>query len=314
MAGSWLVHASVPQGLFMPRSTTQTEPNQRPFEWVATTSLCLDAKNPRLAELSFGAHPTQDTLLRALWENMAVDELALSISASRYFSHEPLFVTEEEGELVVLEGNRRLAAVLLLLDPQLRRRLRATDLPTISPSRAEELSRLPVIRTTRREIWQYLGFKHVNGAAKWDSYAKAQYIVEVHDNFGVQLEQIAQQIGDKNRTVQRLYRAMMVIQQAERAGVFHRENRYKSHFSFSHLYTSLDYEGFKRFLRLSDATAESINPVPDDRLRELGELCRWLYGDKQKEIRPVVESQNPDLGMLDPTFRIRVRELYFYSS
>lgn len=149
------------------------------------------------------------------------------------------------------------------------------------------------------EIWQFIGFKHVNGPAKWGSYAKAEYIAEVKENFGVPLDQIAEQIGDRNKTVQRLYRAMMVIRQAEATGVFHRDNRYKDSFSFSHLYTGLNYDGFKKFLQLKDEAAESAQPVPPKRLKHLGEVCRWLYGDKRDAIRPIIESQNPDLSMLD---------------
>jgi hypothetical protein len=141
---------------------------------------------------------------------------------------------EEDGDsLVVIEGNRRLAAVMILLDAEVRKRLKIADLSSISPAAAKALGTLPILRTTREGLWQYLGFKHVNGPAKWSSYAKAQYIADVRQSFGVPLEAIASQIGDRNRTVQRLYRAMMVIRQAEEAGVFKRENRFKGGFSLS---------------------------------------------------------------------------------
>ena len=122
---------------------------------------------------------------------MAVDELAMSIGARGYFPHEPIFVEEDGDRLVVIEGNRRLAAVMLLLDPEARKRLKITDLPSITPAAAKELRMLPVVRTTRKDLWQYLGFKHVNGPAKWGSYAKAQYIADVRQKFGVPLEVIA---------------------------------------------------------------------------------------------------------------------------
>ena len=270
-----------------------------PYERISVDKLFLDAENPRLAEFALGNKPTQSELLKILWQQMAVDEVAMSIAASGYFSHEPLFVLEEGKKIVVIEGNRRLGAVKILLDSEERKKLKITDLPLISKEMAASISTLPVIRTTRENIWQYLGFKHVNGPAKWASYAKAQYIADVREKFEVPLQQIADQIGDKNRTVQRLYRAMMVIRQAEKAGVFYRENRYRGSFSFSHLYTGLDYEGFKRFLKITDDSAELATPVPLTRIKHLGELCKWLYGDKKENIRPIIESQNPDLGILD---------------
>lgn len=279
--------------------TTKTADEGKAYERVGVDKLLLDPNNPRLAEYALGSKPTQQELLKLLWQKMAVDELAMSIGARGYFAHEPLFVEEDGDKLVVIEGNRRLAAVMLLLDAEARKRFKINDLPAIGPAAARELRMLPIVRATREDLWQYLGFKHVNGPAKWGSYAKAQYIADVRQKFGVELEVIAAQIGDRNRTVQRLYRAMMVIKQAEAAGVFKREERFRGSFSFSHLYTGLDYEGFKRFLSLKDESAESPTPVPRSRMRELGEVCRWLYGNKKENIRPLIESQNPDLARLD---------------
>ena len=278
------------------------EPNKseiQPYEQVDVKDLNLDIRNPRLAEYALGEQPTQAELIRILWQKMAVDELALSIASSGYFNHEPVFVITEDGKDIVIEGNRRLAAVKILLDDHLRKRLKIEDLPHLSADLRRQIQKIPVIRTDRKSIWQYIGFKHVNGPAKWGSYAKAQYIAEVRKQFSIPLEMIARQIGDRNRTVQRLYRAMMVIRQAEEAKVFLRENRFKSSFSFSHLYTGLDYAGFKRFLDLREESAESERPVPDAKLKDLGELCRWLYGDKRDKTRPLIESQNPDLATLD---------------
>ena len=283
----------------MAKSKAATKDELQSYERVETKDLFLDPTNPRLAEYALGNEPTQADLLRILWEKMAVDELAMSISSSGYFNHEPVFVATENRKDIVIEGNRRLAAVKILLDDQLRRRLKINDLPQISASLRAELQTLPVIRTDRESIWQYIGFKHVNGPAKWGSYAKAQYIAEVRKNFNISLEKIAEQIGDRNRTVQRLYRAMMVIRQAEDAKVFMRENRFKPSFSFSHLYTGLDYDGFKKFLQITDESSESENPVPKSRLNNLGELCKWLYGDRRDKTRPLIESQNPDLATLD---------------
>ena len=164
--------------------------------------LLLDANNPRLVEYAQTSNPTQFDLLRTLWQKMAVDELAMSMAANGFFQHEPLFVTEEGGKQVVIEGNRRLAALKLLRDPNLRKRLKITDLPELSDKKRKLLDKVPIVITTRKDLWQYIGFKHVNGPAKWGSYAKAQYIAFVKENYRkVPLEKIAEQIGDKNRTV-----------------------------------------------------------------------------------------------------------------
>jgi len=286
-----------------PTSRSKASDSTSSIDWLPTEDLLFDPENPRLIE-HFGEEETsQADLLRILWQHMAVDELALSISASGYFDYEPLFVVPAGKKWYVIEGNRRLAAVRLLTDLAERTRLRATDLPTLSTHSKNRLSTLPVIKTTRKDAWQYLGFKHVNGPVKWDSYAKAQYVAQVHRDFAVPLEEIANQIGDKHQTVQRFYRALMVIEQAERAKVFSRANRHKSHFSFSHLYTGLDYEGIAEFVKLKDVSAESTTPVPNSRMKELGELLTWMYGDKGLEKPALVESQNPHLRNLDEVLK-----------
>ena len=157
--------------------------------------------------------------------------MVLSIEASGFFPHEPIIVACENDKNVVIEGNRRLAAVKLLLDPELADSL-SLSIPRIPEEAKRALRELPVNVDTRENAWRYLGFKHVNGPAKWSSYAKARYIADVHRDYGVALEDIARQIGDTHRTVQRLYRGLMVIEQADRVKAFGREDRYNKHFSF----------------------------------------------------------------------------------
>src|SRR4051794_33377688 len=113
-----------------------------PSKSKAEQDLRFDARNPRLSE---DEDVSQAELLTRLWRDFAVDELALSIAANGFFPHEPLFAAEEDGELVVVEGNRRLAAVRLLRHASMRSEIGATDLPRISKKRAEELQTLPVV-------------------------------------------------------------------------------------------------------------------------------------------------------------------------
>ena len=142
-----------------------------PYPTFLTKDLLLDPENPRIVEFGLGEKPTQFDIMKTLWERMAVNEVATSIAWNGYFLHEPLFIEQDgKGQLIVIEGNRRLTAVKLLLDADLRKRVGATDLPDIDKidkNRREELTELPGKLTTRVELWRYLGFKHVNGPATW---------------------------------------------------------------------------------------------------------------------------------------------------
>ena len=261
------------------------------------SELAFDVKNPRLAEFDVGDDESE--LIKVLWEAMDVRELVLSIATSGYFPHEPVIVATENGRNVVIEGNRRLAAVKLLLQPALGSDLRAT-IPMITRERRESLDEIPALPSTREDAWRYLGFKHVNGPAKWGSYAKSQYIADVHRNYGVPLDEIARQIGDTHNTVRRLYRGLMVVEQAERLGVFDRGERWRGHFAFSHLYTGLQsHHGISEFIGLRPAADEEEDPVPPNKLDRLRELLVWMYGSKKEKKPPVIQSQNPHLRQLD---------------
>ena len=260
------------------------------------SELAFDVRNPRLAEFDTG--DGEPEVIKMLWEMMDVEELVLSIAASGYFPHEPVIVAMEGGSNVVIEGNRRLAAVKLLRQPAPGRDFNAR-IPRISPERRESLARIPGLLSTREDAWRYLGFKHVNGPAKWGSYVKSRYIADVHRNYGRPLDEIARQIGDTHNTVRRLYRGLMVIEQAERLGAFSRDDRWCGHFAFSHLYTGLPYPGISEFLDLQSTSDETQDPVPEERKDNLRELLVWMYGSKSEKKPPVIQSQNPDLRWLD---------------
>src|SRR5262249_40940030 len=156
--------------------------------------LDFDNENPRL--IAADGNHGQAAILKTLWSEFAVAEIALSIAANGYFDYEPLFAIQAGTRLKVIEGNRRLAAVKLLVDRRLREKVGATDLPEINKAAKEKLGTLPVIVCTREQVWQYLGFKHVNGPQDWSSEAKAEYIARVHNKWGVPLVTIANTIGD----------------------------------------------------------------------------------------------------------------------
>ena len=265
---------------------------------MRVSDLAFDVKNPRLAEFDLSVNSTEAEVIWVLWEAMDVRELVLSIVASGFFRHEPLIVAQEGGKNVVIEGNRRLAAVKVLLEPTLAKNQK-TDVPAIKKEAKQALEEVPTVRGTRKDAWRYLGFKHVNGPAKWSSYAKSRYIADVHRKFHIKLEDIAKQIGDTHKTVQRLFRGLMVIEEAERLGVFRREDRWRRHFAFSHLYTGLDYPGISSFIGLRPESIEGEEPVPLEKKGELRELCLWMYGSKKEKTPPVIETQNPHLRQLD---------------
>jgi hypothetical protein len=286
-------------------SLSAIEPDPDKIIFLPIEQLLLDMENSRLAWRVGG--DTQTDMVKLLWAEMAVDEVAFSIAGNGYFSSEPLFVIAQNPEesdpkkhkYIVVEGNRRLAAVMLLRDEKLREKVKATDLPLISDERRTSLNSLPVILYGDREqLWTTIGFRHINGIKPWDSFSKAKYIAEVHENFNVPLDEIAQKIGDRHATVVRLYRGYKILEQAEAEAGFDKEDRERNRFYFSHLYTAADQKEYQEFLGIKPVTSLKPNPVPKSKLSHLGELMTYLYGKKSTGAKPIVQTQNPDLNIL----------------
>ena len=80
------------------------------------TGLLLDEKNPRIPPA--GRKLSQAELIAKLIEHDDVYGLAKSIVESGYFPTDTLVAVVDDGERVVLEGNRRLAALKVLVSPE----------------------------------------------------------------------------------------------------------------------------------------------------------------------------------------------------
>lgn len=267
------------------------------IKMIKSEDLHFDVKNPRLVE--YQGLTDDETILNILWKNMDIGELVMSILANGFFESEALYVVKEEGKLIVIEGNRRLAAIKAILHPELIKGSGISKFGKVSEKIREELTNsIPVIEMShRQDAWRYIGFKHVNGPAKWDSFAKAQYIALVHNDYGVRLEDIAAQIGDSNKITLRLYQGLMLLMQAERDTDFKLDDVYSNRVYFSHVYTAMNYESMQKYLGL-DLTKADKSPVPKENLDKLEEVLTWILGSKKKSLPPVVKSQNPGIRQL----------------
>ena len=125
---------------------------------MCVSNLAFDRRNPRLAEFDIDENMPDDEVIRVLWNTMDVHELVLSIAASGYFANEPLIIAHENGSNVVIEGNRRLAAVRVLLEPNLIDAPIGT-IPDLSDEDQGRLRTLPTIVGTRKDTWRYIGFQ-----------------------------------------------------------------------------------------------------------------------------------------------------------
>ena len=272
---------------------------------VSVERLVLDRHNPRL--VSVGGEMTDEDIIGHLYRTEDLGELLQSIAANGYMDIEPLIVLEHDGHLIVLEGNRRLAAIRLFREKNLATTITKKEqprisLPNISNKHGETLDNVSVYRVASREDARaFIGFKHINGAAKWESYAKAKFAADWYRDGEISLSDIARHIGDKHDTVKRMVNAIYVLEQAKNEKVFEIEDRVNPRFAFSHLYTALSRASYMTFLGLEAAWSRydpEPDPVPNNRIDHLAEVLRWIYGSKEDGVDPVVWSQNPDIKNL----------------
>jgi hypothetical protein len=285
----------------MPRKKNGDQSSADKFkrDMMDPLKLLLDPKNPRLFGTPAQGETDQDILLQTMW-SFGVAEIIESISATGYQSVEPLFVEpQSNGSYIVIEGNRRLTALQLLLDPHRAARLKVTGIPPLKDKLRETCLLVPVAIGRRKDVWTFIATKHLNGPKMWDSLAKAGYVQYVHEELHQPLKQIKGSIGDRNGTSIRMYESLKILQQAEKWKIFDREDHaHKSgEFPFSHLYTLIGYEKTREFLGLSGDMREG-QVLPLSSKQKLGELLIWVFGSAKQSKAPLVKSQNPDLRFL----------------
>jgi hypothetical protein len=278
---------------------------KRPQLNIEVDRLHLDELNPRLPETMQGK--IEGEVLRTLYEEFSLEEIAISMSQNGYFDEEPLvvipfnmpdnidagseayrtFIEKDNTHFAVVEGNRRLATIKILLDKAIQKSLGIRSWPELKKDIRDDLSILPVIvYPNRNEVVPYLGVRHITGIKKWDAYAKARYIRSMLDG-GLSIEDIEQRIGDKQGSGRKNAICFSMLEQA-RDELDYDINKATDNFSF--LVLSIGQGSIRRYLGLSsklkDIPLEA--PVNSDKLNALKNLLTWLFGEG-KSIRPVID-------------------------
>jgi hypothetical protein len=259
------------------------------IQYAGLDDLYLDPMNPRLGRNNTGPTVSQEVVLE-LMKDWTLDELAVSfLESGGFWIHEALLVTKErlygKIRLVVIEGNRRLAALILLrnaLNGEPASRKWAEIAQSGKPSQ-NLFTRIPYIEIgSRQEIEAFLGFRHVTGIKEWKPAEKAEYIAHLIDDRGMDYAEVMRKIGSKTPTVRQnyiTYRLLLQIEDTvEDVPVENIEER------FSVMYLSLRTQGVQKYLQI-DILAEprkAKTPVPKNHLDALANFAVWLFGNDER--------------------------------
>lgn len=277
------------------------------IQFISTEFLHLDEQNPRfgLSEKS-----GQKETFEYLFNSSDLKELWGSICENGFLRYEPLVAWKSDAsskQYVVLEGNRRLAAVKSLLNPKLVADISLnTIVPKVPAKHSDSLKKLPVIVVGKREdADNYIGFRHINGALTWGPIAKARFALNLYEKSNTRdqsskeaISSIARKIGEQPTNLVRNLFAFKVIQQAQSLGYLDEDFFEKKKNDFSHLYTILSNPETRAFIGLGrDAIhAEQIydNPIPSKALVEFKNLIKWLYGSSIEGVESLIRQQGTD--------------------
>lgn len=262
------------------------------IEYAVLTDLCLDPRNPRLgldaAEPSF----SQKRVLE-LMRSWNLEELAVSFLENGFWPQEAVIVVKENlygqsNTLVVVEGNRRIAALIYLMqavEGSPRSRAWRTLAEGVTPDH-ELFERIPyILSDSRADVIAYLGFRHVTGIKEWDPAQKAEFIASMIDDMGMSYDTVRRQIGMRTDTVRRNYIAYRILKQMNTLGIEVSEEGVERRFSV--LFLSLREEGVRSFLGVDirAGPAEAQTPVPQAMISNLPDFARWLFGtDDQRPL------------------------------
>ncbi len=146
----------------------------------SVANIHLDAKNPRLGRETSAQAPRE--IIQYLFEHDKAIDVAESIANHGYFQNEPLLAVKENGRTIVVEGNRRLAALKALREPGLlenpyRRKVerlsrKITDLSLIANV---PVTMAPNRRATDRQI----AGRHIGSPVlPWQAENRASFILD----------------------------------------------------------------------------------------------------------------------------------------
>lgn len=267
--------------------------SNKPIRYEFIDNLRFDPRNPRLPSAIDRCNET--AILDWMLSDGTLIELMGSIGERGYFPGEPLLV---EGKIdkdfyEVIEGNRRLAAVKLLHNPDLAPR-RKKSVRAAADTSTHKPDSLPVIVYEHRdEILNYLGYRHITGVKEWDPLAKAKYLEQLRGTLEEQDPKkqhriLAKTIGSRADYVARLLTGLGIYDEIADQDFFGVKGLDEDSINFSVLTTALNYINIAEFLGLQSGSDPSLEGLDQEKLEELTD---WMFVENSERRTRLGESR-----------------------
>lgn len=261
-------------------------------EMLPVASLHFDRNNPRFPP-KVAQGPVDDLMQRFVRDERLL-EIIESIGNHGFFPGEPLLVVPDgDKDYRVVEGNRRLAALKLLvreLEPPSGR----TSIEEAVGAAEYRPTKVPcLVFDDENEILRYLGFRHITGIKAWSALQKARYAERMYQKYKMLPEEeglrlLARETGSRRDTVGQMLTALKLYDRAE-------ENNFfglpivPEQIEFSVLGTALSYSALTAFLGLESRNDIKLKGLEE---RALKDLLDWLFVIEGRSKPIVTESRN----------------------
>ena len=182
------------------------------IESIPLEKLRFDPENPRIVE-RLGDKPTQAQIEDLLLSGeMKARELVPSFMENGYLPYDPMMVRPHKDHFVVLEGNRRLAALLAMRS--------SDDQEELAAFQKHNLDSVPcvIFKGDERQLLAYLGLRHLSKTKDWSSSAKAAF-VERMLNAGHGLVEASRLINTTTGTLRLMLLTRRLFEQAGSIGL-----------------------------------------------------------------------------------------------
>lgn len=255
---------------------------------IQLQDLYFDPQNPRLPKHLLGV-TDEKKIIEYMVRYGNIVELMQSIGETGYSEAEPLLVVPDAtitGKYIVVEGNRRLAALKLLSSPELTT-LRRTLISNVLSEVKYKPTQIPVIiYPQRNDVLDYLGYRHITGVKDWGALEKARYLDQLYSLHIDQLGKdkiypvLAKMIGSRSDYVAKLHTALRLYDHANDEAYYGAEIEEKD-FNFSWLTTALSFTGTVSYLGLESPGDSDLSHLNEDNFKQ---LFVWMFDPKKKKI------------------------------
>ena len=204
----------------------------------------------------------------------------------------------KKGRWTVVEGNRRLAALRLLTNPEAAPRAYRKRWEELLETRKVAVTETPIlVYESRDEVIPYLGFRHITGVLPWKPYQKGRYIAQLVEQSGLSFAEIARKIGSKGPTVREHYVAYTLLRQARDGFLIDTANVEDS---FGVLRRSLSDPNIRGYmgLKLDAPEKRLVRPAPRVKAEAVAEVFSWMFGTDKPYALPSQRQRQPSEGSI----------------